>query len=98
VQLTKNAVSIKTALESTIKRLGISRQLKETNAVLVFHEVVGEEIAQRAKAVGIDNGRLFVQVSSPVWRQELTYQKEEIIAALNHKLGEEIVREIQFTG
>ena len=96
--MNKNAVTIRSALERTLERLGISKQLKETNAVLLFRDTVGKEIAERAKAVGIENGKLFVQVSSPVWRQELTYQKEEIIAALNRGLGENIVREIQFIG
>jgi len=84
-------------IERTLKRLRLWQRLRETDAVQLFREAVGEEIARQAQAVGIDNGKLTVRVPSAVWRQELQFRQKEIAAALNEALGSNVVREIFFT-
>jgi predicted nucleic acid-binding Zn ribbon protein len=60
--------------------------------------MVGPEIAGHTRVLKIDAGRLFVSVDSPVWRQELMYQRDTLIARLNQELAEEVVSDIMFTG
>ena len=94
----QRAETIGSILNRTLARLGITAKLKELEAVRRFKEIVGERIAQQAEAVAIKDGRLQVRVSSPAWRQELTYSKQEIIDSLNSALGEKVVTDIHFTG
>ncbi|MCK4858131.1 MAG: DUF721 domain-containing protein [candidate division Zixibacteria bacterium] len=94
----RKAEPIETVLSRTIERLRLSRRLREADAVRIFKEVVGAEIAQQAEAVKIVNGKLYVRVESPTWRQELDYRKVEIAALLNQALGETVVSEVFFTG
>lgn len=84
-------------IERTLKRLKLWQRLRETDAVQLFREAVGEEIAKQAEAVGIEKGRLIVKVPSAVWRQELQFRQKEIVEALNEALGSKVVREIYFT-
>ena len=44
----------------------------------------------------INKGTLFVEVSNSTWRQELQFQKKDIIEKLNKEIKEKIVREIKF--
>ena len=62
----------------------------------LWPKVVGEKIANKTKANNINNGTLFVEVSNSTWRQELQFQKKDIIEKLNKEIKEKIVREIKF--
>jgi predicted nucleic acid-binding Zn ribbon protein len=92
----RKAEKIQTVLERVIGRLGIARRVRESDVVRRFADIVGDPIAQRAQAVGIENGRLLIRVESPTWRQELNYRKQEIAGILNEALGERVVRDVYF--
>lgn len=94
----KRAQTIKDVLSRMLSQLGITERLKEADAIRIFKEVVGERIAKHAEAVAIRSGTLQVRVESPVWRQELTYSKQEIITSLNDALGAKVVTDIYFSG
>jgi predicted nucleic acid-binding Zn ribbon protein len=88
---------IREVLDRELRRLGIWQRLRETDAVAVFAEAVGDEIAKQARAVSIADGRLVIKVPSPVWRQELTFRRRELAEAVNRALGAKVVREIFLT-
>ena len=83
------------ALESLIQGLGIQPKLHEYGAVLHWEEIVGEHIAKAATAIKITQGVLYVQVPTSTWRNELLLRKKEIIAKLNEKLGDGVVKDIR---
>ena len=92
----KNIKPISEILARTIKKLGISARLRESEAASRFSEIVGEKISKHAEVESIKAGQLVVRVKSPVWRQELNFQKQEIIKSLNKAFGEKIVKDIYF--
>ena len=79
-----------------IRDLGIETKVQQQQAVIRWPSVVGEAIGRATEADRLENGVLFVHVSSAPWRAELTMQKRQIIAKLNRSLGAEIVRDILF--
>lgn len=93
----RRAENIKTIMSRTLTNLGLDQRLRESEAVRVFAEVVGEKIAQKAQAVSINAGVLQVRVPSSAWRQELNFGKAEIIERLNAALGAAVVTDIYFT-
>jgi len=93
----RRAEPIRSVIERTLRQLGIYSRFKEADAVRIFAEVVGEQIAKHAEAKSIRNGELLIKVSSPTWRQQLSFQKQEMIARLNTALGTEVVKEIRFS-
>ena len=93
----RRAVAIRDVLSRTLDRLGLVKRLKETEAVRLFAQVAGEKISAKAQAVKMESGKLFVSVPSAAWRQELNYSKLELIDSLNEALGENMVKDIQFT-
>ena len=96
--MVRRAEKIQDILERMLQQLGLAERMKEADVVRRFSEVVGGDIATRAEAVSIRDGKLVVKVASPVWRQELNYSKQEIIDALNRALSDNIVTDIHFVG
>ena len=84
------------ALDLLLKRYKIAGRVHEQVVIEQFERLMGTAFTQRAKAVKIEDGLLFLEVTSSVWRQELFYQKRNIIERINSALGEKIVREIVF--
>ncbi len=96
--MVRRAEKIQDILDRTLQQLGLAERMKEADVVRRFSEIVGSDIAARAEAVSIRDGKLVVKVASPVWRQELNYSKQEIIDALNRALNDSIVTDIHFVG
>ncbi len=71
-----------------------ARLLREIAIWQVWDEVVGPQVARRARPTAIRDGVLTVTVASGPWLQQLTFLKGEIITRLNEKTGEDLVREI----
>ncbi len=77
--------------------LGITKAIQQNMAVTRWAEIVGERIAEISEAEKIENGLLFVKVSSPVWRNELVFMKSSLISSINDALAKNIVKDIKFT-
>jgi hypothetical protein len=83
-------------LEHSLKRLELSKRLREYGIWPIWNETVGTTIARNAQPERIRNGTLFVKVSSPVWMQQLQFMKEMIAEKLNQRLRAEEVKNIFF--
>ncbi|MDI6823362.1 MAG: DUF721 domain-containing protein [Bacillota bacterium] len=83
-------------LERTLKRLGIARGVRERMALVVWGEVVGPAAARNTRPVLVRRGQLFVQASSSTWAQELSLMRNHLVARLNARLGDEVIRDIRF--
>ncbi|MBN2281322.1 MAG: DUF721 domain-containing protein [Candidatus Marinimicrobia bacterium] len=77
---------INNIFEKLIKRYGIESEVRQHEALFIWEKVVGESIARHSKAKKISYGKLIVHVDSPVWRNELIFQKSEILNKINHLL------------
>lgn len=92
----KWAQPIAKVLEDVIRNLGLAKKLSEQRAVVDWASVVGRKVAGHSKAVRVDGGRLFVEVDSPVWAQELTLMKRTIVRELNARIGERVIENVHF--
>lgn len=94
-----NKMSVKTVgteLEQLLNSLGIDNRVHEQVVIQEFDRIMGDAFVKRARAVKIERGVLFIEVTNGVWRQELFYQKQMIKQRLNEALGETLVKEIIF--
>lgn len=76
------------------KRMG--NRLASYEAVRVWPDAVGSDIASRTVALGIKSGILHILVSNKVWLTQLTILKRQLIEKVNARLGEEMVKDIKF--
>ena len=83
-------------LGDSLKALQLENKIKEQTALLVWDEIVGKQVSAAAQPEFITDGRLFVTTKSPVWANELTFLKADMISRLNKRLGGKVVKEIVF--
>lgn len=89
-------VRINVAIQSSLRRLGIVRKVKRSQAVAMWEDVVGPAAAKVSKAVTCRDGILFVEVKNSVWATELSLLKRDILKQLNRRLGGGTVKDIRF--
>ena len=84
------------AIKNFLKKTGLEKAIAQQNALEVWSTVVGKNVAKNASAESIEHGMLLVRVTTPAWRQELQFQKKEIIQKLNSKQEAVQVKDIKF--
>lgn len=88
------SVSLGEAIEKLLKVYKIEKPVRQNEALYYWSEIVGENIARHTTAEKVDYGKLYVRVDSPVWRNELSFQKEEILKKINERLKNAHLKEI----
>lgn len=88
--------SLKQVLNIYLHKAGLAKGVAQNTAINAWGEVVGKKVSENTTPESANHGILTVRVSTPAWRQELQFQKEEIIEKLNNKIGENAIKDIKF--
>jgi len=88
--------SIGEILHQVVRGLGVGKKLNEQRAVVEWPEVVGDRVAAHSRATRVDGGRLFVEVDSSVWAQELSLMRRRILEELNNRIGTGVIDTVHF--
>ena len=83
-------------IKKFLKKTGLEKGVKEQETLVLWNKTVGSKISKNTKPISIKKGVLEVKVSTATWKQELQFQKIEIIKKLNKKLNKNIIKEIKF--
>lgn len=83
-------------IPALLEKLGLAQGLHDRRVLERWAEIVGPKIADVTVAERIRDGKLWVSVSHPAWRNELVFMRQELIAKINRDLGGDIVTEIIF--
>ncbi len=89
-------VSLKEALADFLKERGWDKKIEGYQIIDHWEEVVGEELAQHAQPIKIEEQTLFLRVKSSVWANELNLRKGEIIEKINLKIKEPTISDLRF--
>ncbi|MDA3903959.1 MAG: DUF721 domain-containing protein [Desulfuromusa sp.] len=79
----KKAEKVGSLLKQILGQPGIGEQITRHQAWLVWDQLVGEQIAARARPLKLRKGVLEVQVDHPVWMQQLQMLKPKILEKIN---------------
>ena len=88
--------SLKIAIDSMLKKFGIDSAVSQNKALNIWDEIVGKNVAKNTQPDRVEHGVIIVKVSSPTWRQELYFQKNEIIQKINNTIGKNVIKDIRF--
>ena len=72
----------------------LRRRLAEARALETWPELVGPHLAKLTRPLHIAGGRLFVVAHGSSLRQELVFQRREILARINRAAGARVAREL----
>lgn len=83
-------------LKKLIKKEGLENGINQQKAIDLWGEVVGKKIRENTEPVEVQFGVMIVKVKNSVWKQELQFQKKDMIKSLNKKLIKTTIRDLRF--
>ena len=92
----RDVKSIKDLVMSNLRENGLETPLLQKRLVDAWPEVAGPSVARFTREVSIYNQVLYVKLSSPVLRTELSMRRQSYIDKLNHVVGARIITDIRF--
>lgn len=87
-------ISIKDALKEFVKTNKLEKGLDKVNAAEAWAKLMGNGVNNYTTSVRLERETLYVQLSSSVLREELSYGKQKIIDMLNDELGKVIIKKL----
>lgn len=92
----KKAEPVGDVVLSLLRQQGLEAPLNEYRLIQSWTDVMGPAIERYTRNVFIRNQTLFVQLASPVLRQELSMQKRELVQRLNTHVRAQVITDITF--
>ena len=92
----RDVKSIKDLVMSNLRENGLETPLLQKRLIDSWPEVAGPSVARFTRVVTIYNQVLYVKLSSPVLRTELSMRRQSFIDKLNHVVGARIITDIRF--
>lgn len=68
--------------------------LNQVSVVDAWKNLMGNGVNNYTTNVALRNGTLYVELTSAVLREELSYGKDKIIKMINEELGKEVVQNV----
>ena len=87
-------LSISDALKEFVADNKLQKGLDKVNVRDVWNSQMGPAIEKYTTAIKLERDTLYVQLSSSVLREELSYGKDKIVKMLNEELGKDLVRKL----
>ncbi|RMZ49658.1 DUF721 domain-containing protein [Candidatus Marinimicrobia bacterium PRS2] len=88
--------SIKTIMYDYFKGTNLKEINQAINISTVWKNIVGNTIAKNTEIQKFKNGKITVKTSNPIWRNELIFQKEDLLNRLKKEEPELNIKEIEF--
>ncbi len=89
--------SVAELLLSNLRRQGLETPLLQKRLVESWPTVVGSVISRYTINIYIRNQTLFVHLSSPALRADLSMRRKEMVDKLNAAVGSRVIVDIRFS-
>ncbi|MBO5579072.1 MAG: DUF721 domain-containing protein [Prevotella sp.] len=93
----RNIESLKDILLRNLREQGLETPLKQKRLVESWPEVAGPVVARYTLNTYIYNQTLFVRLSNPALRSDLSMMRGELVKKLNAVVGEQVITDIRFS-
>ncbi|MDT0649942.1 DUF721 domain-containing protein [Autumnicola edwardsiae] len=87
-------MSISEVLQEFVDHNKLQKGLDKVTVKDVWNQQMGPAIQKYTTAIKLEGSTLYIQLSSSVLREELSYGKEKIVKMLNKELGRELVKKL----
>ena len=92
----KEVKSIGELILRNLREQGLETPLQQKRLVAAWPEVMGEMIAGYTQDLFIKNQTLFVHLTNPALRADLSMMRLEIVKKLNDAVGSQVIADIRF--
>lgn len=93
----RNIESLKDILLRNLREQGLEAPLMQKRLVEAWPEVAGPVVARYTLNTYIYNQTLFVRLSNPALRSDLSMMRGELVKKLNDVVGEQVITDIRFS-
>ncbi|WP_395060672.1 DUF721 domain-containing protein [Flavobacterium sp.] len=81
-------------LNQIIKTNKLESGLNQVFVIDAWKNLMGNGVNNYTRSVALRNNILYVELTSSVLREELSYGKDKIIKMINEELGKEVVKDV----
>ncbi len=92
----RDVQSVKDLILQAMREQGLETPLNQKRLVEAWPEVAGPVIARYTLNTYIYNQTLFVRLSNPALRSDLSMMRQELVKKLNDYVGEQIITDVRF--
>ena len=92
----RDVQSIKDLILRNLHEQGLETPLQQKRLIDAWPAVAGEMVARYTQNAVIRNQTLYVHLSSPALRAELSMRRQELVQQLNAKVGSQVIADIRF--
>jgi hypothetical protein len=82
------------AIKMFLERSRLRDGLQAARIEEVWEQIMGKTVAQYTSRIRLVHQKLFIETPVAPLKQELMYQKSQIIARVNETFGREVVKEV----
>ncbi|MDO5971678.1 DUF721 domain-containing protein [Flavivirga aquimarina] len=87
-------ISIQDALKEFVETNKLEKGLNKVNVADAWTSLMGNGVNNYTASISLERDTLYIQLTSSVLREELSYGKQKIINMLNEELGKEIIKKL----
>ena len=92
----RDVQQLKDLIMRNLRVQGLETPLLQKRLIDEWSEVMGEMIAGYTQNLYIRNQTLFVHMTNPALRADLSMERKEIVRKLNEKVGSQVITDIVF--
>ena len=92
----RDVKNIKELILKDLREQGLETPLLQKRLIDAWPVVVGEVIAQYTDEVTIRNQTLYVHLTTPSLREDLSMQRSDYVKKLNDYVGSQVIVDIRF--
>ena len=89
-----NNNEIKNLLEKFLKKNNLEKGLLDLEVKRAWHELMENGVSNYTTGVRLKNNTLYIKLSSPALKEELSYGKEKLMKLINERFKKKIVQKI----
>jgi hypothetical protein len=91
---TNDSEAISDVLKGFIEANNLQKGMDAVNVRDAWKNLMGPGVNNYTSEIMLKNGTLYVQLTSAVLREELSYGRAKIVAMINEELGREVVKDV----
>ena len=92
----RDVKSVQERIMRTLREQGLETPLQQKRLVEAWPAVAGEAIARYTLNTYIYNQTLYVRLSNPALRADLSMRRQEFTQKLNDVVGEQVITDVRF--
>ena len=89
-----NNDEIKNLLDIFLKKNNLEKGLLDLEVKRAWHELMENGVSNYTTDVSLKNKTLYIKLSSPALKEELSYGKEKLMKLINERFKKKIVQKI----